>query len=233
MGRVSNSYILRQCYDSPNFPNDPLCSLFTRKQPGEVPPGPIKEIFNNYLNIASQTSRGIDFEAHYGLEIPWGDLDFTLRAARQLESGEQLLPGSPFEEEVGEAGAPEWVANLNTAFTRGPWSAFWGLRYVDATSEVGDYYESNPNGLTFIGQPVQVVLSTPPRFYHSLSIGYDFEDWGVTARFGVRNVLDETPPMVSNAATGVNRYTRQGNSVIESQYDLYGRTYFLNLTKRF
>ena len=73
------------------------------------------------------------------------------------------------------------------------------------------------------------VLSTPPRFYHSLSVGYEFPEWGVNARVGVRNVFDETPPMVSSNAG----YLRQGNSVIESQYDLYGRTYFINLSKSF
>jgi len=230
VGRVTNAYILRQCYDSPNFPNDPLCNLFTRKQPGELPPGPIKEIFNNYLNIASQTSRGIDFEAHYGLEIPWGDLDFTLRASRQLEAGEQLLPGSPFEDNAGESGNPDWVGNLNSTFTAGPLSVFWGVRYVDSTSNLDDFTEANPNQpYTFLGQPVNYVLSTPPRFYHSLSVGYEFPEWGVNARVGVRNVFDETPPMVSSNAG----YLRQGNSVIESQYDLYGRTYFINLSKSF
>jgi iron complex outermembrane receptor protein len=230
VGRVTNSYILRQCYDSPNFPNDPLCNLFTRKQPGELPPGPIKEIFNNYLNIASQTSRGVDFEAHYGTELPWGDLDFILRASRQLEAGEQLLPGSPFEDNAGEAGQPNWVGNLNTTFTQGPLSVFWGMRYVDATSNLDDFTEANPNvPYTFLGNPVNYVLSTPPRFYHSLSIGYDFEDIGLNARFGVRNLLDETPPQVSSNAG----YLRQGNSVIESQYDLFGRTYFINLSKSF
>ncbi|MDP3740456.1 MAG: TonB-dependent receptor [Hyphomonadaceae bacterium] len=230
VGRVTNAYILRNCYDSASFPNDPLCSLFSRKQPGELPPGPIKEIFNNYLNIAAQTSRGVDVEAHYGLEIPWGDLDFTLRATRQLEAGEQLLPGSPFNDDNGEAGQPEWVANLNSTFTVGSWSAFWGVRYVDATSELDDFTTANPNQpYTFLGNPVNYVLSTPPAFYHSLSLGYDFENLGMSARFGVRNVLDEKPPMTSSNAG----YLRQGNSVIESQYDLYGRTYFVNVTKTF
>jgi iron complex outermembrane receptor protein len=172
----------------------------------------------------------VDFEAHYGTELPWGDLDVILRASRQLEAGEQLLPGSPFEDNAGEAGQPNWVGNLNTTFTQGPLSVFWGMRYVDATSNLDDFTEANPNvPYTFLGNPVNYVLSTPPRFYHSLSIGYDFEDIGLNARFGVRNLLDETPPQVSSNAG----YLRQGNSVIESQYDLFGRTYFINLSKSF
>jgi iron complex outermembrane receptor protein len=230
VGRVSNSYIVRSCYDSPNFPTDPLCNLFTRKQPGESPPGPLKEIRNNYLNIAAQTSRGVDVEVRYGLETQWGDLDFTLRAARQLEAGNQLLPTSPFQDSNGEAGQPPWVANFNTAYNAGPLSVFWGVRYVDATSNLDDFTEANPTQpYTFLGEPVNFVLSTPPIFYHTLSVGYDFDDLGLNARFGVRNVLDEEPPQTSSNAG----YLRLGNAVIESQYDLYGRTFFLDLSKSF
>lgn len=229
VGRVTNAYILRECYDSPIFPVEPLCNLFSRKQPGELPPGPIKEIFNNYLNIAAQTSRGVDFEAHYGVEIPWGDLDFVLRASRQLEAGRQLLPTSAFEDNVGEAGQPNWVGNFTTTYNTGPLRINWGVRYVDATSTLDDFVEANGTNWTLLGNPVNYVLSTPPRFYHSLSLGYDFEELGVEAIFGIRNVLDETPPMVSSNSD----YLRQGNSVIESQYDLYGRTYFVSLSKKF
>jgi len=231
VSRVSNAYIVRNCYDSLNFPTDPLCNLFSREQPnGPTIPGRITELFNNYLNVAAQTSRGVDIEVHYGLETQWGDLDFTLRAARQLEAGNQLLPGSPFEDSNGEAGQPPWVANLNTAYSAGPLSVFWGVRYVDATSNLDDFTEANPTQpYTFLGEPVNYVLSTPPRFYHTMSVGYDFEELGLNARFGVRNVLDEEPPQTSSNAG----YLRLGNAVIESQYDLSGRTYFIDLSKSF
>jgi iron complex outermembrane receptor protein len=76
---------------------------------------------------------------------------------------------------------------------------------------------------------VVYVLDTPEVFYHSLSIGYEWEDLGVSARAGVRNVFDKKTPIVSANAG----YYRQGNSVIESQYDLFGRTFFVNLSKTF
>jgi len=230
VGRVSSSYILRQCYDSPTFPTDPLCTLFTRKQPGESPPGPLKDIFNNYLNIASQTSRGVDFEAQYRTTVDWGDLDVTLRLAHQMESGEQLLPTSPFRDDNGWSGEPEWVGNLNFTLSNGPWTGFWGVRYVGDTSNVEPFEESNPTKpYTYLNKPVVYILDTPEMFYHSLSLGYDWDEMGVQARFGIRNVLDTKPPITSANAG----YIRQGNSVIESQYDLYGRTFFVNLSKTF
>jgi iron complex outermembrane receptor protein len=227
------SSILTGCYNSLNFPNDPLCSLFSRKQPGQTPPGTLDQIRQSYINIAAQTSRGLDFEVHYGQEIPWGNLDFTLRASRQLESGRQLLPTSEFIDSVGTAGSPNWVGNLNSQFTSGPWTVFWGLRYVDATSNWAFFQRTNPipaTGYKFLGDPVTYQLSTPPKFYN-LSASYDFGNLGLTARFGIRNVFNELPPKVSNIAG--SGFITEGNSEIESQYDLFGRTYFVNLSKKF
>jgi iron complex outermembrane receptor protein len=239
VGTVSSGYIVNNCYDSQNFPNDPLCSLFTRYQPGE---GQVSQLYQidfinrSFLNISEQTNRGIDIEATYGLELPFGDLTTTLRAARQLESGRILQPGSPVEEENGQAGEPEWVATLNTALASGPFRFNYNLRYVDSTSEVNEYWEPRKtNGVvtappTFIGVPIDLVLSTPPAFFHNLSIGWDIAELGLNAQLGIRNVTDQKPPRVSLAAPD---YLQLGGSVIESQYDLYGRTYFINLSKSF
>jgi iron complex outermembrane receptor protein len=147
-----------------------------------------------------------------------------------MESGEQLLPDSPFEDNNGWAGEPEWVGNLNFTLTNGPWTGFWGVRYVGDTSNVEPFEAGNPNKpYTYLNKPVIYILDTPEVFYHSLSLGYDWEEMGVQARFGIRNVLDTKPPITSANAG----YFRQGNSVIESQYDLFGRTFFLNLSKTF
>ncbi len=233
VGRVSAGYIINECYDSPNFPTDPLCALFTRFQPGEGNPSQeytLQDINLNYLNIASQTNSGIDLEARYRTEIPWGDLDVTLRASRQLESGRILQPGSPVEDENGQAGEPKWVAQLNTALSTGSWTFNWGLNYIDATSESEEYWDGRTTAPLFLGQPVVLDLTTPPMFYHNLAVGYDFENIGVSAMFGIRNVFDQEPPRVSSAAPD---FLRVGNAVIESQYDPYGRTFFFNVSKRF
>jgi iron complex outermembrane receptor protein len=233
VGTVSAGYIVNGCYDSANFPNDPLCTLFTRYQPGEGAASQLytlAEINTNFLNISEQSNRGIDIEARYGHETPWGDLNFDLKLAKQLESGRILQPGSPVEEENGQAGEPEWVGQLNTSFNSGPFSVFWGVRYVGATSEFDEYWSGRTTGPTFLNRPVDVVLGVPPTWYHALSFGYELEDLGVTARFGVRNLFNQEPPRVSSAAPD---YLTLGGSVIESQYDVFGRTYFLNVSKTF
>ncbi|MGH8089886.1 MAG: hypothetical protein ACREO6_00345, partial [Rudaea sp.] len=61
------------------------------------------------------------------------------------------------------------------------------------------------------------------QFLHSVSVGYDAGKWGVT--FGIRNLFDKAPDLVS---TGVDPNGRVGNTPIDaSQYDWFGRTFFL------
>ena len=56
-----------------------------------------------------------------------------------------------------------------------------------------------------------------------MSVGYDAGKWGVT--FGIRNLFDKSPDLVS---TGVDPNGRVGNTPIDaSQYDWFGRTFFL------
>jgi iron complex outermembrane receptor protein len=230
VSKLGAGQILRGCYDSPSFPTDPLCSLFIRNPttPGTPGLGLINTVRNDFINIASQGNAGIDFEARYRHELPWGDLIVDAQASRQIEDNFQLLPGSPAENFNGESGEPQWVGNLNFTFESGPWSAFWGIRYVDATSNVEPYTEANGTNWTFLYQPANFKLYTEPMYYHNISVAYEFP-WDVTGRLGVSNVLDEEPPIVSSNAG----YARLGNAVIESQYDLLGRTVFVNFTKKF
>jgi iron complex outermembrane receptor protein len=233
VGTVTASYIVNNCYDSASFPNDPLCTLFTRYQPGEGAGSQLYQIDyinRNYLNISSQTNRGVDIEATYRADIPWGELTSSLRASRQLESGRVLQPGSPAEEENGQAGEPKWVATLNETFSTGPFRFNWNVRYVDATSEMDEYWAGRTTNPTFNGIPVYLDLSTPPAFYHALSFSWEIEEIGTQLQVGIRNMFDKKPPRVSLSAPD---FLQLGGSVIESQYDIYGRTFFANLSKTF
>ncbi|MEP7211046.1 MAG: hypothetical protein ABI740_09440, partial [Alphaproteobacteria bacterium] len=63
---------------------------------------------------------------------------------------------------------------------------------------------------------------------HDISIRYKNDDWTLTA--GVDNVFDEHPPAIS-ANSGS---TRLGNvPVFGTQYDLLGRTGFVQVQKKF
>ncbi len=66
----------------------------------------------------------------------------------------------------------------------------------------------------------------PDYYLHNASVQYTGEGWTVTA--GVRNLLNEDPPVVSSGV-----HNRVGNAPLYSGYDYLGRTAFVNLTKSF
>ena len=72
MSQLGPQNIIFGCYDSPDFPNDPLCSLFTRGT--DFDPYGITAITDRYINIASQESKGLDFTALVQQELGVGVL---------------------------------------------------------------------------------------------------------------------------------------------------------------
>ena len=79
------------CYDSPDLPNDPLCSLFTRGT--GFPTLRDHGDHDRYINIASQESKGLDFTAliQQGLGR-WGSLTLLGNATYQLKDTDYPAP---------------------------------------------------------------------------------------------------------------------------------------------
>lgn len=214
--------ILEGCYNSPNFPNDPLCDRFDRNAPTATDPNRITDVRAQFININSQKSEGLDFTIRYGHETPWGQLTIDAQATHQLEAFRQLLAEDNIEDRNGEYGEPETTGFVNFTFdTNSPWSFFYGVNYISET----DQTERNSRELasTLYGVPVDYKWYTEEVVYHSTSAQYDMGDW--TFRAGVTNLFDEHPPAVSDADSG--------NSLIVSQYDMLGRRYFVNVSKSF
>jgi len=218
--------IMTGCYDSLNFATEPLCNLFTRNPAGGATQYLVTDVTDNFLNIATQRNRGIDLDALYRTETPIGNLRLQLQASKQLEDEIQLLPTSAPEDNNGLAGDPEWVANFNTSLEVGAFEFFYGIRYVGETSNVARFGSA---AQTYQFAPVRYVLSTPEVFYHSVSVGIE-PDTGLMVRAGISNLLDEKPPLVT-ALSG--EFSTVGNVPLYSQYDFFGRTLFLNVSKVF
>jgi iron complex outermembrane receptor protein len=82
-----------------------------------------------------------------------------------------------------------------------------------------------------IGQTVDIDLKAESRMYHSFSVSREF-DGGYLARLGVANALDEKPPRLTGWGTGTEVDTL-GQVAFYSQYDWFGRRFFLNVSKEF
>ncbi len=220
--------IVAGCYFGEVFPNA-FCDLFDRN-PGSHPTEPFKitEVRNQYLNINRQKVRGYDLVARYENDTPWGNLTTEAKFTYTMEDVVLLFDsaeesGFVDSNQLGQIGRPELVGDVRTAFERGDWTFTWNMRYVDDTRNLNfDRVQS------YFGFEEAVFdIEAESRLYHTVSVGYDQPDWSAT--LGVRNLFDARPPLVSSGVA-----TRYGNvPAFATQYDLFGRSLFANVTYKF
>ena len=227
--RLGATNILRECYDSPigfAFGNtEQLCNLFDRSS---VNFG-VDNVIDNYLNIANQRNRGIDYAVRFGTDVgTLGDLLVEFQATKQLEDVQELFLGKP-EELNGLIGDPEWVGDLKLTLNRGPLAVFYGANWVGDTDSSEDHGKTT---VTYRGNEYGAVMATDDVVYHNLSVSYDFENSGITALIGVANLTDEEPPRVTTQGTD-DTFDSVGSVAFYSQYDWFGRRVFANVTFSF
>jgi iron complex outermembrane receptor protein len=236
--------IIFGCYDSPNFPTDPLCSLFDRGQ--GVDPLAINHVFDQYINIASQHNTGFDFSTLITHNLgKLGQLTFRGNATYQLVDKITLLPSSPVKGNNGDIGDPALVADLNLTWrSRNGWSVFWGSEMVGKSTNSRKYMERHDNSLcrpfdpndltTVIWGSFCVNLTVPAVWYHAASVTKEFgsPNHKLEVTLGVRNIFNTKPPRVSTIGGG-GLPTLIGPVVAASQYDFLGRRVFFNVSKKF
>ncbi|PWW41742.1 TonB-dependent receptor-like protein [Idiomarina loihiensis] len=227
VSKLTSANIVGTCYRSADFPNDPLCDLFTRNG-GENGDWGIDEVQAGYVNVASQGVRGVDISLSYQDEFDFGDIRVVLEHTNQIDHTYQLFADSEVRQYIGEIGEPKHVGQLYTTFSRDDWSLTWTMRYADSVSNL-DYYHDGSNETAYRGETYNFVGEVGTTVYHTLSGNMELVD-GLDLTLGVANIFDKEPPKVSTATDGVST---TGNAVIYSQYDQLGRRVFANLTYSF
>jgi iron complex outermembrane receptor protein len=89
-----------------------------------------------------------------------------------------------------------------------------------------DYGFAQSSQYTLSTGPTRLVTEAPGQWQHDLGVTYNWETAALT--FGVNNLLDEEPPLIS-ATAGPNR----NNAVASARYDMIGQSYFVNFVKNF
>ncbi len=231
VAQLGGAQIVTECYASEfgfAFSNsEPLCQLFDRSSINNG----LDNIMDSFINIAEQRNTGFDFALRYITDTAWGNFTLDLNATLQTKDQRALFEDT-LEDLNGIVGDPKWVGESNITLVRDKWSFFWGMDWVGSSSSAEEFRDIN--GRDFIsvrGVGFDGVLSTKSTFYHSLSAQYSFEG-GFTLLAGVANALDQAPPQLTLPNTQ-DLWTLAGNSVLESQYDPYGRRFFLNATYNF
>ncbi len=234
IAQLGPANIVFGCYNSESFPNDPLCSLFTRGQPTDE--FSIATVRDAYININSQRNRGIDVTTNVRQRMGrFGTLNFLASMTFQLQDDVLLLLDGDTVSDNGEAGSPKFVGDFNLSWQSAnrSWSAFYGIDFIGKTSDRRDFLGAN-GGDECINSTVRgrycPDLTVPRVFYHSASVTKSIgERFDFT--FGVSNLFDKQPPRVSVLNGGT--ISTLGPVVSASQYDFLGRRFFANLSARF
>jgi len=238
---LSGPSIVSGCYASANFATEPLCNLFNR---GDIIGGSfrITDVFATFINIDTQSNRGLDFTLNYNQDTKWGNFDVNAQASHQLEDNVKLLGTSQTRYLNGAVGEPEWTGLLNLTFA--PTDNLlvrWGADYIGKSSVLQSVNSTLPadqipaGGGNFsqlqLGDTVFTKTETETMIYHSVSAQFK-ADGGWTFRAGINNLFDEHPPALTNINDSPD-LVFAGNSPLVSQYDLVGRRAFVNISKKF
>jgi outer membrane receptor protein involved in Fe transport len=163
-------------------------------------------------NLELATIRGFD---RFGGGDP-GTLDFNLDlfSVREQETSVNGF-GTDLNRDVNEIGNAEWQWKLESAYTRGPFSAIWTFNYIGESKFNNDFTIETRTPLT-----------VDAYMRHDLVFSYDFAEMigspmglkNMRARLAIENLTDQPPPF---GTTGLG------------VYDVLGRYYKLGVTARF
>lgn len=220
--------IMRGCYGAPIYPNA-FCSLFQRN-PGTatVDAYAVATINDSYINVNSQSTRGIDITLRYEHEFDFGDLSIDLSATHTMEDVVNLFDpniASGFETNdfSGTIGDPEWVADASIQLRSGDYTYSWFVDYIGSSDNEVFFDDLQP----YFGKTSRIINSIDPWLSHDVSVRWRGDQLTVTG--GISNVFNAQPPVISNG--GGQRL--QNYALAATQYDLRGRTFFVRLGYEF
>lgn len=219
--------IVGGCYGSKVYPNA-FCDQLVRNSPTDpAAPNAITTIYNKYININQERTRGYDLQLNYDSDFSFGKLSLEAQVTYTIEDTTRLFStaeasGFTSDNQVGYIGRPKTVGAFAADLKRGDWTYSWNTTYVSSTEN------DVPRVYTYSGYAGATRdIKAGWQFLHNASISYQPDDWGIM--FGVRNLFDKEPDTISNGAG-----TRYGNiPLYASQYDWYGRTFFVRVQYKF
>jgi outer membrane receptor protein involved in Fe transport len=218
--------------------NPVFCSQIVRNSQNGSLNGPTQAtggyIIQTALNLSTAVVRGIDTQLAYRLPLDrFGDVTFALNGSYLLKNETQTAPGVDAYDCAGLFGAvcqtvnPDW-RHVVRATWETPWanlalSLNW--RYIGKVSL--DQNEDNPTlHFATFGQYDGFNARIPAFNYLDIAGTWGFRE-GMQLRFGVNNIADKNPPLITSEITA------GGDANTYSTYDQMGREAFVAVTMKF
>jgi outer membrane receptor protein involved in Fe transport len=186
---------------------------------------------------------GIDFQVQYATDLP--ESLALIGGDAQLSVGAMLthVLSLDFQENIvtqvfdcrGKFGWPCWELfsgsssgtypenklTTNFNYSSGPLTAHLAWRWIDGADNAAPLGSEICCG---ISDPVLATPQVPSWSYFDLGAAYEWNN-GLLLRLGINNLFDKEPPLMGDGQLGPN--------TDELMYDVFGRTYYLNLRYQF
>jgi iron complex outermembrane recepter protein len=231
---LPSTVVLQECATG----NGSTCDLIHRGANGSLwtnTPGDFVE--TNFQNIGKVSTKGIDVESAYRIDLPHGNkLSFNLDGTYTMDFLTQSITGGPMYNCVGFYGStcsaplPAWRHVFSTNWMT-PWAGldmtfrwrFIGPSSVDGTS-------TNP---LLSGNSYYVGADHIPGYNYfdfsaSMPIGNN-----VDIRVGVNNIADKNPPLVPGGSLSSCPNTTCNDNTWVGTYDTLGRFIYGHITIKF
>ncbi len=226
---LSFQNIVDECLD---LDGGTTCGRFSRDANGLI-----DFIDTSPVNIGSLTSVGVDFNMllTHDFEIAGQSIGLSLDGAASWLLEQEVEQLGAVDDNAGETESPDWTMRANLLMDWENWRLNWFTRYIQGGEENETSFgagvtctpdPSNPSAPQ-INELCRAVYFTTDYWVHNASISYAADTWTFNA--GVRNVFDREPELVD--PQGVSLSIR--NVPLGVGYDVYGRTFFVNLAKSF
>lgn len=187
------------CVDQPTIENQ-FCDAITR----DPTTGFITSFVSGPQNVANFTTEGADAQINYRFSPSKRLGTFNLKVVGGYLNRLEFIatPGAEVDIDVGETFSPKWVAVGDLTWTKGPWTANYGLSWYSKTRRF------TTEQLT--GQPD----ISDPRFFkykekweHDIQLAYNLDD-RFTFYGGINNFTNELPSISSGGSYPVSAVGR-------------------------
>ncbi|HVZ28221.1 MAG TPA: TonB-dependent receptor, partial [Rhizomicrobium sp.] len=224
---INNNVILNQCNPTKpsnihpgqlGNPNDPLCTALIFAGPN----GALSEILQQPINIASQTTSGLDLQGNYTMDFWEGTLAWSA-IANLTDEITTTQPGTATSDSAGIGGSPKWKGILSADYTTGPYSVtvqgrWYGTSKLSQTANTGNLATA---ATAHLFDPA--VFEVPFTAYLDLRASYKWND-NITLFGAIDNATNVPPPLIPPQSGSIQAQGGLSGTNL-SVYDLLGRQF--------
>jgi outer membrane receptor protein involved in Fe transport len=231
LGTLSTTVILDQCNStlpSNIYPgqngniNDPLCTHLVFAGPG----GALSQVNNNTINIASQTTSGLDLQANYSMDFWEGNIAWAANTNLNDENT-AFQPGSGTNDSAGTAGTPKWRGLLSADYSTGPYSFTVQSRWNGTSKQTNLSNTGNLATAATANLYPTSVFEIPFVAYLDLRASYKWND-NIQFYGAIDNATDVPPALVpTRSSTITSNGSITGTNT--TTYDMLGRQFRLGI----